>query len=864
RDEIGGQSDEERARQTRESLESGLSTYYGGRLASSLGGLGGTRLDYKPLFLFSEADPQARLVISRDLSAYVAFALALDLSDSEDRVYILDFHDIEPVPSLSTNVFTNENNEYGTTLQQVLELGRPPDQDADDERSLLTEIDLSCPTCGADRTIERRAKRAISYAEGERVADGIDFDVEVDVAEALRREGYGDPTVRAALVPTGGSSKTIRLEVDVDAGPHATFEFTGEKPPRARRDGIRNLYRADFFEDASLEEMREQTMTVWRSRGHLSPEVDVSRILLDPARPRGDRRVIVDSRPGEKIEVEAPTLRGLPGEVTSVVAGDFASLLSRVELAIGDPKGDRRLLRALANLGYPQARLVDRQLDRESGRLEVEVALGERQRIASIHLEPQDPDLSLDAEVRAKLEARIDAAPGDPFVAGRLANLAIDLERVLRDDGWLDARVRQRTADTETATEIAVRYLVDLGPRYQLDRLEIDGEYHTSPNWIRDLVALQEGELLQASEITRARRALLSTQIFETVQVDGTTGEDGTAITFDLREKPRYSVAYGLRWESSEGLGAAFDVADRNALGRGITLGLRAFYADDDEQSLRLYTEVPRILNSRADLELYAEIFEEQEEEFRSDGFELQAQLSMPIRDGLRGRIYARYRDSEDVDTGLSPPVVSQVRSPLLGTQLIYDTRPDPLNPLGGLLASIDLSGSEEFLGEDATYARAFAQLGTYWNPPIFGERLVWAQGVRAGYAEVFDGELPFEVRFFAGGQFSVRGYDSRSLGPTRRLDNGRLRALGGEALLVLNQELRYRVFGNYWAVAFYDAGNVWLDPSDAGFDLFDSVGLGVRAQTPIGLLRFDAAYPLDRRPDDDEYRLSLGFGHAF
>ena len=90
------------------------------------------------------------------------------------------------------------------------------------------------------------------------------------------------------------------------------------------------------------------------------------------------------------------------------------------------------------------------------------------------------------------------------------------------------------------------------------------------------------------------------------------------------------------------------------------------------------------------------------------------------------------------------------------------------------------------------------------------------------------------------------------------------LESLGGEALLVLNQELRYHFMADYAAVVFFDVGNVWAERSSFGEDLRTALGFGGRANTPVGLVRFDIAWPLDRREEDNSVQLYLGLGNTF
>ncbi len=64
--------------------------------------------------------------------------------------------------------------------------------------------------------------------------------------------------------------------------------------------------------------------------------------------------------------------------------------------------------------------------------------------------------------------------------------------------------------------------------------------------------------------------------------------------------------------------------------------------------------------------------------------------------------------------------------------------------------------------------------------------------------------------------------------------------------------------------VGFFDVGQVWASSGDFGSDLATSLGLGLRAITPIGVLRLDGAFPLDRRPGDPAFKVYFGFGNVF
>jgi outer membrane translocation and assembly module TamA len=136
---------------------------------------------------------------------------------------------------------------------------------------------------------------------------------------------------------------------------------------------------------------------------------------------------------------------------------------------------------------------------------------------------------------------------------------------------------------------------------------------------------------------------------------------------------------------------------------------------------------------------------------------------------------------------------------------------------------------------------------------------LTWAHGYRLGLARAFGmSDVPPSERFKAGGSNSLRGFATDSILPPDPIP------LGGFALVVMNQELRYRHPIGIGAVAFWDAGNVFQRIEDLSFDLRHSLGFGLRWDSPVGLLRLDLGFPLGRREGEDAHQLFFSLGQAF
>jgi outer membrane protein assembly factor BamA len=152
-----------------------------------------------------------------------------------------------------------------------------------------------------------------------------------------------------------------------------------------------------------------------------------------------------------------------------------------------------------------------------------------------------------------------------------------------------------------------------------------------------------------------------------------------------------------------------------------------------------------------------------------------------------------------------------------------------------------------EALGSDVRFLKYYVQQNYYRSVG----RLVVATAARLGFASAFDTTLIPDQRFFAGGGNSVRGYDQDVLSPHDVLGD----AVGGSALMVFNEEIRFPLFKIVRGVGFFDAGRAFDRVADMSFSgLPTSAGFGLRISTPFVLLRVDAGVPFDtafgaRRP---------------
>jgi translocation and assembly module TamA len=160
---------------------------------------------------------------------------------------------------------------------------------------------------------------------------------------------------------------------------------------------------------------------------------------------------------------------------------------------------------------------------------------------------------------------------------------------------------------------------------------------------------------------------------------------------------------------------------------------------------------------------------------------------------------------------------------------------------VGTLLSDASFS---QLLG-DAKWIRAFAG----------NNRLILRGSAATTWTDNFSA-LPPQLRFFAGGDRSVRGYGYQSIGPRNSYD----RVIGGRNLLVASTEVEHYFTRNWGMAAFVDAGNAFN-----GTDYRPKIGagLGVRWLSPVGLIRVDLGTPIHNK-DEHGVQLHIVIGPDF
>lgn len=178
-----------------------------------------------------------------------------------------------------------------------------------------------------------------------------------------------------------------------------------------------------------------------------------------------------------------------------------------------------------------------------------------------------------------------------------------------------------------------------------------------------------------------------------------------------------------------------------------------------------------------------------------------------------------------------------------------YSKSDQPFYTMKGTRSTVLVKGAAENILSDVSFLSLYAEIK--WIRSIGEKSRVLLRGGMGAIASSDLDQLPLSLKYFSGGDNSIRGYSYKSIGPKN--DQGKI--IGGKYLAYASAEYEYQFKPDWGGAIFIDAG----DAFSKQFDLHRGVGLGVRWYSPIGPVRFDIAHPLDNSEDHFQLHFSLG-----
>jgi len=698
----------------------------------------------------------------------------------------------------------------------------------------------------------------------------------------------------------------VKVEISVESGPRVEVEIQGLKINDKEKTKTLPFYRQGGIDEFSLEEARRRLQDYAQKQGYFFAQV------TPPDPPDLSQQAVklvfkVDAGVRYRLaNIEIHGVDALPHrDLEDQMKSKTASFLPVFGLGRGITSDD--MLRQDSNLiskrlreaGYRRSHVETRRGVSVKGDkliITFDVQQGPRTFIDEVSMRGNT------VLTRGELGVRLEIEPGDPLTAAKVNQNADRLLTEYTSRGYATAEVAPEVVDLGNADgqeRARLVFNVTEGNRARIRVINTRGTAITDVGRLeRDFYDFKKGGELRTELLQQTERQLYDTAAFNSVAITseavGQTpdGIEQRDVTVNLLEAKQYDLITGLGYQTNKsnltvpglavlhGVRGLVQLTQTNMFGKLYT-GSTQLRVSESELFGQLSFQNPRPFGTKFPTLLSVFARRLAEKAFRSDRYSAVVQAERRLSPDFI--VYAAYtfervsvfdlpcpEPSPDCQ-GITLEEIQRNSRPIrlgrIGPRVVLDKTNNRFDPTSGsrTLGSFDFAS--RFLGGNEEFVKLLAEHNRYYPIPRFRDTVYSVTG-RLGLAVPFGGKttLPISERFFAGGARDLRGFGFEEAGPhifvpkrdsnlNRVLDsNGNpilvLSPLGGNAVLVINNELKFPLFGPLGGTVFSDTGNVFARVRDLKLgNLTESVGFGLRIKTPIGPVRLDFGVLVANKP---------------
>ncbi len=463
-----------------------------------------------------------------------------------------------------------------------------------------------------------------------------------------------------------------------------------------------------------------------------------------------------------------------------------------------------------------------------------------------------------------ELKKLVKLTPKKPFSKERLRKDVSAITDRYADNGYALVVISPDVIPDEERKAARVVYRITEGDKYSIGRIDISGNTKTMDKVIRREIRLDEGEVFNASALKRSYERLNNLQFFETVEILPKPKMEEKVVDLDVKvkEKPTGFLSLGGGYSSVDGFIGIIDLTQGNLFGRGYYIKARG-QIGGKSSFYEFSFKDPWFMDKP--LSFGASIYKTEREygnfDRKSSGFELS--LGKNFWEYWHKSIAYNFERTTifNVKENASNYVKSQEgkrTTSSISPAIARDTRDSYIDPMRGSRNSIHVT----FAGLGGSNAFIKALIDSGWYFPIFDVTTIHLRG-RIGYGSgLFGKNLPLYERYYVGGIYTVRGLNFGDAGP-KDINN---EPLGGEKKLILNAEYIFPIISEYKlkGVVFFDAGRAYEKGETFGSDLRYTSGAGIRWISPIGPIRIEWGFNLDKRAGEPSSKVEFTFGTFF
>ncbi|HET6461381.1 MAG TPA: outer membrane protein assembly factor BamA [Syntrophales bacterium] len=437
------------------------------------------------------------------------------------------------------------------------------------------------------------------------------------------------------------------------------------------------------------------------------------------------------------------------------------------------------------------------------------------------------------------------------------------LTQACNDDGFAYADVTPRTIPQEKTQTVDVTFNIKKGNEVFFNVITITGNTKTRDKVIRRQLTFNEGDLYSSSKLKSSYMALNRLRYFEEInfQTEKGPNESLTDVNINVKEKSTGMFSIGAGYSAQDGAIGTAQISQQNLFGRGQILSLKGTIGISGTTNMYELSFIePWLFDIPlwSKFDLWSAYREYDSYNLRTEGFGMT--FGYPLWPYVTGYVGYKLYTNDVTDVQPTAAFIIQQEAgktteSVVSVTVMKDTTDDVMFPTNGYRnsASIDYAGGP--LQGSVDYIRYTAKAS--WFHPLPLDTVFDVRG-RVGFIQrTTESDVPIYDRYYLGGIDTLRGL--RDVGPRDPVTND---PIGGFTMMCFNFEYVFPLIRNAGikGVVFFDTGNAW----DSGYhfnDLRKTAGVGIRWYSPIGPLRLEWGYVLDRKDDESPSRFEFTMG---
>ncbi len=478
----------------------------------------------------------------------------------------------------------------------------------------------------------------------------------------------------------------------------------------------------------------------------------------------------------------------------------------------------------------------------------------------------------------ADLEKKLKSIPGEVFNRSLLRSDIGTLTDVYGDKGYAFATINPQTRLDNDKKTVDMTFDMEKGELVSIERINIAGNPKTRDKVIRREMRLTEGGLYSSTGLKRSKQNLMNLGFFEEANIATAKGSASNKldINVDVKEKPTGTFSIGGGYSSLDGFVGQGSIQQANFLGLGLKANLSASLGGSSQTYAVGLTD-PYFMDTKWTIggDIYRSERDYDDYIRQLTGADIKA--GYPLSDSVGTFVMYKYETKDiyepsatylnyNLTYGNDTYPIGTTTTSSVYSSITHNNTDYRMDPSTGFINSFSVEYAG--LGGDNKYARVITD-HTYFHPLY--KRLIASTKLTMGYIGEVGQPVPIDEKFYLGGIYSLRGYESRSVSPTNPATptaGNTYIYLGGNKEVFGNVELTFPLIpdAGLKGVLFFDYGNSFNDKKAVFDTMLMSYGYGIRWASPIGPLRLEYGIPINPREvvDSTSGRLEFSIGSMF